>query len=88
MAFHVHTPPLFAFVDFFWIYEGYVAPVTLDEVWGSSAACVRDQLWEADTPGQRFRILDRQRAWSIGAARGGPPCGRAVRSLERRSSCQ
>jgi AraC-like DNA-binding protein len=132
MAFHLHTPrpPLSAFVDFFWIYEGYVAPharewlmpsatmelvftldvdgraaaavagarsegfvldtsrpfsaiaihfrpgggfpffgvpagelhnhtVTVDEVWGSSAAFVRDQLWEADTPEQRFRILER-----------------------------
>jgi AraC-like DNA-binding protein len=132
MAFHLHTPqpPLSAFVDFFWIYEGYVAPharewlmptattelvftlhadgraasavagarsegfaldtsrpfsviavhfrpgggfpffgvpagelhnqtVTLDDAWGPSAACVRDQLWEADTPDERFRILER-----------------------------
>jgi AraC-like DNA-binding protein len=31
----------------------------LDVVWGDSAASVRDRLWEAQTPEDRFRILER-----------------------------
>lgn len=33
--------------------------VTLDVVWGRSAASVSDRLWEAETPERRFRILER-----------------------------
>ena len=32
--------------------------VTLDLMWGRYAATVRDRLWEAETPEQRFRILE------------------------------
>jgi AraC-like DNA-binding protein len=32
--------------------------LTLDMVWGDSAAAVRDRLWEAKNPQQRFRILE------------------------------
>jgi AraC-like DNA-binding protein len=32
--------------------------VALDQVWGASGASVRDRLWEATTPRQRFRIVE------------------------------
>ena len=32
--------------------------VTLDAVWGRAAASIRDRLWEAGSPAQRFRILE------------------------------
>jgi AraC-like DNA-binding protein len=33
--------------------------VALDLIWGRDSARVSDRLWQAETPGQRFRILER-----------------------------
>jgi AraC-like DNA-binding protein len=73
-SFYAPRAPLAAFVDFFWIYDGYAAahqreqvmPVpTMDVVFtldaksrALSGVSGRDQLWEARTAEARFLILE------------------------------
>jgi hypothetical protein len=51
--------------------------VSLDQVWGASGASLRDRLWEATTPQQRFRI-DPNRFNPPGTHSHSPPLHQAI----------